>query len=127
MDFYYKLDTDNNIIRVLRDLPEYVPKPSYWPPPKPDEWPADEPYDPKWQTKTEFNAELKLWLSLPIEEYSPLWDEAKRCPFDKDGKPRFKFSNGKIVAGTNLMNIEAREDTLVLVKARMTEMGVLQG
>lgn len=46
----------------------------------------------------EFPGSILGLITYPIEKYSELWDEAERCPLDKNKNPRFKLVNENIKA-----------------------------
>jgi len=46
----------------------------------------------------EFRQSVQDVITYPIEKYSELWDEAKRCPLDENRNPRFKLVNEDIKA-----------------------------
>ena len=102
---YFILDTINNIVSVSHVEPKYIPPPSNKLIGISDEdWNT---FIANWQTKEEWNEEVRLYHnSLDVEDYSPIWDEAKRCPNSMDNKPRYKYINGEIFPTEDVKNIE---------------------
>lgn len=96
--FYYKLDENQNVISVLTTIPERLIQPEWYAPIEgmPNPYPTDE----------EWAVELATWHTLPITEYSPVWDEAKRCVYARDRLPRYRISNGVITPNPNVQDID---------------------
>ena len=46
------------------------------------------------------------FASKSIEDYSPVWDEAKRCPNDTDKNPRYRYAGSTIQPKSNVQNID---------------------
>ena len=46
------------------------------------------------------------FASKSIEDYSPVWDEAKRCPNDKDQNTRYRYAGSTIQPKSNVQNID---------------------
>lgn len=86
-NFYYKKDENNNVISVLESLPSKNTN----------------------QTEEEYQQELSSYNELNINRYSAIWDEAKRCPFDRDGIARYSLYRNNIVSNDNVLNIDVPE------------------
>ena len=46
------------------------------------------------------------FASKSFEDYSPVWDEAKRCVRDKDGNYRYRYAGSTIQPKSNVKNID---------------------
>ena len=46
------------------------------------------------------------FASKSLDEYSPVWDEAKRCPNDKDQNTRYRYDGSTIQPKSNVQNID---------------------
>ena len=46
------------------------------------------------------------FASKSIEDYSPVWDEAKRCTYDTDKNPRYRYAGSTIQPKSNVQNID---------------------
>ena len=46
------------------------------------------------------------FASKSLEDYSPVWDEAKRCPNDTDKNPRYRYAGSTIQPKSNVQNID---------------------
>ena len=46
------------------------------------------------------------FASKSIDNYSLVWDEAKRCPNDTDKKPRYRYDGSTIQPKSNVQNID---------------------
>ena len=47
------------------------------------------------------------FASKSIEDYSPVWDEAKRCPFDTGSNDsRYRYAGSTIQPKSNVQNID---------------------
>ena len=46
------------------------------------------------------------FASKSLDEYSPVWDEAKRCPNDTDKNPRYRYAGSTIQPKSNVQNID---------------------
>lgn len=85
--FWYKIDVDNNIIAVSQL------EPMVWS-----------------EELQEMVSDAPNWQTAPIADYSPLWDEAKRCPNALDGQPRYVLQDGQITPTAAVANIEVHAD-----------------
>ena len=45
------------------------------------------------------------FASKSIEDYSPVWDEAKRCTYDTDKNPRYRYAGSTIQPKSNVQSI----------------------
>ena len=45
------------------------------------------------------------FASKSFEDYSPVWDEAKRCPNDKDQNTRYRYDGSTIQPKSNVKSI----------------------
>ena len=45
------------------------------------------------------------FASKSFEDYSPVWDEAKRCPNDTDKNPRYRYAGSTIQPKSNVQSI----------------------
>ena len=86
-DFYYCISGSNNdIVNVLNrwhswmsdGLGEYI-------------------YDPAFSGSFE---------SKSMEDISPLWNEAKRCPLDSGSRARYRYDGSTIQPKSNVQNID---------------------
>ena len=46
------------------------------------------------------------FASKSIDNYSLVWDEAKRCPNDTDKNPRYRYDGSTIQPKSNVQNID---------------------
>ncbi len=46
------------------------------------------------------------FASKSFEDYSPVWDEAKRCTYDTDKNPRYRYAGSTIQPKSNVQNID---------------------
>ena len=46
------------------------------------------------------------FASKSLDDYSPVWDEAKRCPNDTDKNPRYRYAGSTIQPKSNVQNID---------------------
>ena len=46
------------------------------------------------------------FASKSLDEYSPVRDEAKRCPNDTDKNPRYRYAGSTIQPKSNVQNID---------------------
>ena len=46
------------------------------------------------------------FASKSIEDYSPVWDEAKRCTYDTDKNPRYRYDGSTIQPKSNVKSID---------------------
>jgi len=46
------------------------------------------------------------FASKSIDNYSLVWDEAKRCPNDTDKNPRYRYAGSTIQPKSNVQNID---------------------
>ena len=46
------------------------------------------------------------FASKSLEDYSLVWDEAKRCPNDTDKNPRYRYAGSTIQPKSNVQNID---------------------
>ena len=46
------------------------------------------------------------FVSKSFEDYSIVWDEAKRCPFDTGSTPRYRYDGSTIQPKSNVQNID---------------------
>lgn len=109
---YYKLDGDNNITHVTQNLPKYNPPPVE----KPDRI-TDEQWKEflnNYQTEEEFNEKSKEYNSILVYDYSPIWDECKRCSISLNRLPRYKFENGSIIPTDEVKNINYDSNKFIL-------------
>tara|TARA_Y100000310_G_scaffold309174_1_gene353047 strand:- start:1371 stop:1748 length:378 start_codon:yes stop_codon:yes gene_type:complete len=60
------------------------------------------------------------YVSKSLISWAPVWDEAKRCPFDLDEKPRYRYVDSTIQPNSNIENIHYNSGSL-----KMLETGVL--
>ena len=44
-------------------------------------------------------------VSKSFEDYSSVWDEAKRCPFDTGSTPRYRYDGSTIQPKSNVKSI----------------------
>lgn len=94
--FFFRVNDLNQIVSVLDKLPVYQPRP------------ISLPASMTWQTDSEFSTYISAFQALPIRVYSEVWDECKRCPFDKSGNPRFRFdyTSKSILPNENVASID---------------------
>ena len=45
------------------------------------------------------------FASKSLDDYSPVWDEAKRCPNDTDKNPRYRYDGSAIQPKSNVQSI----------------------
>ena len=85
-DFYYCISGSNNDILDVQD--------NMWP------WMSTGMLGPEPGFTGSF-------ASKSIEDYSPVWDEAKRCPFDTGSNDsRYRYAGSTIQPKSNVQNID---------------------
>ena len=84
-DFYYCISGSNDDIVNVQD--------NMWP------WMSTGVLGPK----PDFTGSF---ASKSIEDYSPVWDEAKRHPFDTGSIPRYRYDGSTIQPKSNVQNID---------------------
>lgn len=89
---YFRLDDRSNILEVTNKIPDDILK-------------NITDADLKKKIKKVYKYQPELYIELPDQEYTETWDECKRCPKDKDGLPRYSFSNNAIIPNENVKNI----------------------
>ena len=57
------------------------------------------------QTQEEYDTWVASLVTKNISAYTPVFDECKRCPIDKDGAYRYKYESSAIVPKANVQNI----------------------